>query len=363
MLRDGDDRQAVGGHARGLGEVERDALDRGDEMIRHGLVVGAKREFELHLVGDDVAAGAAVDGADGDDRRSAGLELSADDRLEHRRDFSGEHDRVARGVRPRTVAAVAAHEDIHGVDVGVGGSLDAVELAGRQIRESMQGDHVVGAREAREESVHEHGARAAHGFLRVLADEHRRAGPAVLQRRHHARRADETGDVRVVRAGVHDRVFAPGDILADHGARVGQAGFLLDRERIHVGADEHRRAGAVFHHAHDAEAADLLGDFAADGAQFLGDDPGGAHLGERELRVQVEVLVDLEQRRVFSVDLGGDELREIDGAGERGKGQGNEGENEAAEFHLVWSVVSGWVENYFFASKSSVAADSAASGG
>ena len=58
--------------------------------------------------------------------------------------------------------------------------------------------------------------------------------------------------VNVVTARVHDVDFFALVIFRHDFARVGQAGFLLDRQCIQVGAHEHGRPVAVFHHADDA---------------------------------------------------------------------------------------------------------------
>ena len=59
-------------------------------------------------------------------------------------------------------------------------------------------------------------------------------------------------------AGVHDADFEA--VLVAHAdlAGVGHAGLLDDRQRIHVGADQDGRPGAVLQDADDAGAADFL---------------------------------------------------------------------------------------------------------
>ena len=80
--------------------------------------------------------------------------------------------------------------------------------------------------------------------------------------------ADEDGGVDVVSAGVHD-AGAPGReaVLGDDVGGVGEAGLFDDGERVHVGADEERGAGAVLEDGDDSEGlraigvdADVVGD-------------------------------------------------------------------------------------------------------
>ena len=60
--------------------------------------------------------------------------------------------------------------------------------------------------------------------------------------------------MHVMAAGVHDVHFVALLVFRHHLARIGQAGFLLHRQRVHVGAHEHDRSVAIFHHADDAVA-------------------------------------------------------------------------------------------------------------
>src|SRR5690606_23131578 len=147
-----------------------------------------------------------------------------------------------------------------------------------------------------EHAVFDHPPRAAPPFLGRLEAEDDRAGDLIAPGIEHPRRAEQDRRVAVVPAGVHralDRraVF---DLV-----------LLLDRQRVHVGAQEQRLAGA-------AAAQDGLdaGDrdpgahvFEADGAQPLGDDAAGARLLESQFRMAVEVAARLDQLRQPLVDL------------------------------------------------------------
>jgi hypothetical protein len=82
-------------------------------------------------------------------------------------------------------------------------------------------------------------------IFRRLADQNECAPPAVLELREHPRDPDQRSHVEIMAAGVHDGNFIAGVVLGDHGAGIGQAGLFLDWQRVHVGADQHRRATAV----------------------------------------------------------------------------------------------------------------------
>lgn len=70
-----------GGHAGGFCLGADDALDGVDEVLAGFCFVAAEGELEADFVADDVAFGAAVDAADGDDGGISGTDLAADDGL------------------------------------------------------------------------------------------------------------------------------------------------------------------------------------------------------------------------------------------------------------------------------------------
>ena len=101
-------------------------------------------------------------------------------------------------------------------------------------------------------AIRQHRARAADCFFRRLSDEQNRAVPLIFHFRERLRRAEKNRHVNVVTARVHDVNLFAFVILRHDFARVGQTGFLLDRQRIEIGAHQHGRPGAVLHHADHA---------------------------------------------------------------------------------------------------------------
>ena len=101
-------------------------------------------------------------------------------------------------------------------------------------------------------AVRQHRARAADRFFRRLSDEQNRPVPLIFHFRERLRRAEKNRHVNVVTARVHDVHLFALVILRHDFARVGQTGFLLDRQRIEIGAHQHGRPGAVLHHADHA---------------------------------------------------------------------------------------------------------------
>src|ERR1019366_1287506 len=78
--------QAVLGHSGGKGLSARNAFDRLQGLLPHLFLIRTHRQLETHLVGNDVAPGATVNGANRDHRRLAGLDLAADDGLKAEED-------------------------------------------------------------------------------------------------------------------------------------------------------------------------------------------------------------------------------------------------------------------------------------
>ncbi|MCY1232900.1 hypothetical protein D9M72_454160 [compost metagenome] len=88
----------------------------------------------------------------------------------------------------------------------------------------------------------------------------------------------------VVAAGVH---------LAGDGAGVGQAGLLLDRQRIHVGADAECLAAVTLAQGADqASRAQAAMHGVAPRRQLLGDQVAGAALLEGEFGMGVDLVAD-----------------------------------------------------------------------
>ena len=86
-----------------------------------------------------------------------------------------------------------------------------------------------------------------------------------------------------------------------------QAGFLLDRQGVHVGADRQDRARtAALDQADDAGPADAGAVRDAQPVKFACDDAGGAYLLEPQLRMGVQVAADLDQAGLDALRQGAD---------------------------------------------------------
>ena len=97
----------------------------------------------------------------------------------------------------------------------------------------------------------------------------------------------------VVAAGVHHRHLVAVRVGAGGRAGVGQTGCLPHRQRVHVRPQQHRGAVAVAQHTDDAGAAYPLVHLEPGLAQPLGDRRRGPPLLVGQLRVPVQVAVEL----------------------------------------------------------------------
>ncbi len=156
------------------------------------------------------------------------------------------------------------------------------ELALRVARRVVHREHGV-ARVFVEETVGDHLQRAALAFLGGLEDQVQRAREAAVFGKL-ARRCEQHRGVAVVPARMHHAAFA---------ARVGQAGGLDDRQRVHIGADA-QPPGAVAppQHAHHPGATQAQVYLVAPPAQLFGHQCAGAVFLETELGLAVDVEAD-----------------------------------------------------------------------
>ncbi len=104
----------------------------------------------------------------------------------------------------------------------------------RQARIIVHAEHLLDA-EAVDQAVAHHGPGAGAALLGRLEDHNRRAGE-IARFGEVFGGAEQHGGVAVMAAGVH---------LARHRRAVSETGLLLDRQRVHVGAQpDHLAAGA-----------------------------------------------------------------------------------------------------------------------
>ena len=220
---------------------------RASTMSRTGLRDGADADEHLHGLRDDGRHRAAVDGADRDDGRIMRIDIARHDRLQCHHEAGRRDDRIDRLVRNGAVAANALDDDGGDVDrrrdragLARGSGLPASPGRLWSAKTASQGKR-------REQTVLDHPHRTALVLLRGLEDQVH--GAVEIPRFGEiAREPQQHRGVAVMAAGMH---------LAGIFRGIGKVRLLLDRQRIHVGADADGAARrAVAEGADDARPGD-----------------------------------------------------------------------------------------------------------
>ena len=181
------------------------------------------------------------------------------------------------------MGAIAVDRDVEEIGAGHRRSRQDRDLAVVQVRRIVQSVDLV-AGEFFEQPVLDHGAGAAEAFFGRLEDEMHGA-VEIAGLGEIARGAEQHGGVAVMAAAVE---------AAGNGRAPFQVGVLFHRQRVHVGAQPDALAAVALalEHADHAGAAEAAMHLDAPSLQLVGDDAGGAHLLEADLRMRVQVAAD-----------------------------------------------------------------------
>ena len=179
--------------------------------------------------------------------------------------------------------AIAGDGDVEEIGAGHRRSRQNGKLAVVQIGCVMQAVNLV-AGKFFEQPVLDHRARPAKAFFGRLEDEVHGA-VEVPGFGEIACGAEQHGGVAVMAAAVE---------AAGNGGAPFQIGVFLHRQRVHVGAQaDALAAGAVaLEHADHAGAAETAMHLDAPLGQLVGDDAGGPHFLETDLRMRVKIAAD-----------------------------------------------------------------------
>ncbi|MPL79189.1 hypothetical protein SDC9_25064 [bioreactor metagenome] len=269
----------LGAHAIGLGLARNDGAEAVLEQVAHHGREGADRRREPAAFRDDVVRRADVDLGHRDHRLFERGDIAADDRLQ-RADHAGDgDDRIGADLRRRAMAAAAGDGDPGGIDRRHQRPGRGLEMAERQVRRVVDAVDL-GDGEALHHALAHHHLAAAALFLGGLEEQHDGAGE-IARLAEVACRAQQHRGVPVMAAGMHPAGVFGGIVLA---------GDLLDRQRVHVGAQPDRRAcRATADHRDDARARHALVDLVdAEAAQLRRDEGRGLRQVEFELGVAVQ---------------------------------------------------------------------------
>jgi len=158
-------------------------------------------------------------------------------------------------------------------------------------------EHDVGLAKPLEKTVVDHCLGTFSRFFAGLEHCHHRAAPTRPGLGQQRTRAHEPRHVHVVAAHVADGGRDTVCRFSGRAARVRQTRSLLDRQRVHVGAQHHRRPIAVPQQAHDPCLSDAGRHLVARGAKSIRRQSRGAGFTHRQLRMRVNILVQTFQAR------------------------------------------------------------------
>jgi hypothetical protein len=276
----------------------RDALDGARhplaDHLHRRVAERANRAREARGLRDDVVG---VAGVELRDRQHGGIhrrDVARDDGLQGGRDLRADHDRIDARLRPGAMRADAGDVDVEERPAGHHRPRAHREAPDRELRPVVHAEDRV-ARESLEQPVVDHRLRAAEPLLGRL--EHEVDGAVEVARGgQHLGSAQQHRGVTIVAARMHASGVA--------GAMLEGVG-LLDRQRVHVGAQADRAGRtAVAQHADHPGAADAAMHLDAEGLEALRDQPGRAALGEAELRMGVDVAAPGGELGVVGFDQG-----------------------------------------------------------
>jgi hypothetical protein len=188
---------------------------------------------ERHVARYHVHSVAAVDLGEAEHNGGERIDRAADDRLRLGNEAAGGHERVVAEMRHRRMRPGPAQRDGEIIARRHLRPNARGERAERQAGPVVKRENILG-RKAVEQALVDHALAAAVVFLRRLEHEMDRA-VEVARRGQIARRAEQDAGVAVVAAGVHH---------ARTRRRIGDIVLLLDRQRVHVGAERNRSLAA-----------------------------------------------------------------------------------------------------------------------
>ena len=295
----------LGLDAEALGDGGHQLVESGFAHVTGFVEEGTHGAFELHRFGNDVEGLSGVDGGDGDDDGVEGVGVSTGDGLEGGDDLGSDDDRVVGFVGDGGVATSAFERYMESVGGGhhwaVAGEEFADFFAGPTV-EAINDVGFVSEDASAETAVFDHFESASSAFFGGLEEEEDVVAAGGFLHEG-ADRSDEDGGVAVVSAGVHFAVGLAG---------VGETGFFVDGEGVHVGAEGDGFSAGLGggEVAEDAGASgeagfELYARF-LEGGLDLG---GGALFFIHELRMLVEVVAEVGD--LF--DVGFDVLAETHG--------------------------------------------------
>ena len=244
---------------------------------------GTHRQLKIRGVGNHVVGGAGRQHAHRHHRRLPRVHVARHHGLQGHDHTRSRHHRIGRPVRHGAMSADAAQCDQHLVARRHHRPLAKHQVALRHARHVVHRKDRV-ARKALQQAIVQHARRTAVRrsiFFGGLKNQVQRA-IELTPLRQHARRAQQHGGMAVMPAGMHGSGVYAG---------VREAGRLVDRQGVHVGAKADGLGSVadpqLRHHAGAAQAAL---DAVTPGREALGHQIGGAVFLERQFWMLMNVM-------------------------------------------------------------------------
>ena len=201
-------------------------LDDPLDLLRQGLahlgIEGTDSAAEFRVLGDDVGAGAAVEGADADHNGIVGVCFTAGDALQSVHNLAANVDGVNRAFGHGTVTGTADDLDVHEGRGGIPGTGIHGDGAGGQLGEDV---HTGNGIQIVHQTAVQNAQSAVHGFFRGLEDELHGAVQFIPVLRQNLCRGQQHGNVRIMAAGMHDAFIL---------GLVGKILDFLDGQRVDI---------------------------------------------------------------------------------------------------------------------------------
>ena len=262
-----------------------------------------------------LGAHAALDLAHGHHRRILGeVHLAAHDRLQRGDDVRRDDDRVGAVPRIPAVRLLALHQDPVVISARVRAARHVENVVHQILGADVQRETRIHRRVGEHSFLH-HQLRSAlltlrRTFLGGLEHELHRPRELGADACEHLGHPHQDRDVRVVPAGVHDPHLSA-VVAALRGGGKRKLHPFRDRQRVHVGAQEHDwpRFAALQESDH-AGMRDTGRDVDAERSEMIGDELRGAHLTVAQLRMLMNVTPPCHDLRLDGADprlyLGGE---------------------------------------------------------
>ncbi|MNZ84911.1 hypothetical protein D3C78_1036830 [compost metagenome] len=263
------------------------------QQIPHLRTVRSYRQAHFGAIGNDIARRTRMDGAHGDNGCVERMDVTRHHALQRHHYRSTDHHRIDCLVRHRTMATQGANANGDLVGRSHVGTGQKAEFAHWIARHIVQREHRVTWKQFKQ-TVFEHFMRAGATFLGRLENHVQRALERFVLGQVF-RRSQQRSGMTVVATSMH---------FAFELARIGQAGGLLDGQRVHIGPQAQGATLAIVKGADHSGTTQSAMHGIAPLLQAIGDQVTGHELLETEFRMRMNAVTQLNHLVLNIADTG-----------------------------------------------------------